>query len=333
MTGNSLSRLEKVEVREIWADEARDFTPWLASDGNISLLGDTIGLELEVEAQEKSVGPFKADILCKETADDHYVLIENQLEKTNHIHLGQLVTYAAGLHAATIVWIADTIRDEHRAAIDWLNEITSEDFRFFALEIEAWRIGNSPAAPKFNVVSKPNDWSSDVSQAARSSSSGELSDTKRLQLEYWIALRERMEASRSSISYRKPRPQHWQTFPIGRSKFGLTASVNTQAGFLRVAVSCKGPNALAHFELLQQNREEIEREFGEQLEWEELPTRKASRISIKQHNVDPMDRSQWDFQLAWIQERLETFDRTFRSKIRMLDAASFDPEDLDRHEP
>ena len=141
MTQSNLGRLEQIALRSIWVTEAGDFTPWLAQDDNLRLLGDTIGIELELETQEKAVGPFSADILCKDTANDSWVLIENQLERTDHIHLGQLLTCAAGLQAVTIVWIARRLTEEHRAALDWLNEITEEKFRFFGLEIEVWRIG------------------------------------------------------------------------------------------------------------------------------------------------------------------------------------------------
>jgi len=147
MNDETLGRLEQVELRTIWVNEAVDFTPWLARPENISELAKTLGLELEVEGQEGPVGPFRADILCKDVGTDAWVLIENQLEKTDHGHLGQLLTYAAGLQAVTIVWVAARFTEEHRAALDWLNEITKDDVRFFGLEIELWKIGSSPAAP------------------------------------------------------------------------------------------------------------------------------------------------------------------------------------------
>ena len=146
-----LGRLERVKLREAWSTEAQDFTPWLAREENLAILSETLEVELQPEAQEKSVGPFRADILCR-NADDGgtWVLIENQLERTDHLHLGQLLTYAAGLNAVTICWIAASFTDEHRAALDWLNEITDERFHFFGLEVELWRIGDSEPAPKFN---------------------------------------------------------------------------------------------------------------------------------------------------------------------------------------
>lgn len=182
-----LGRLEAVDIRDVWSDEAQNFTPWLAEEDNLALLSKTLGMELELEAQEKPVGPFRADILCKDTADNSWVLIENQLDGTDHKHVGQLITYSAGLQAVTIIWIARDFADEHRAALDWLNEITTDDFRFFGLEIELWKIGDSHMAPKFNIVSKPNDWSRSVRQATRG---GDLSESGMLYRNYWSELKD-----------------------------------------------------------------------------------------------------------------------------------------------
>ena len=167
MTAHNLGRLEQVKLREAWESEPQDFTPWLAQVENLKLLSETLKMELVAEGTEQGVGSFRADILCRDTIDDSLVLIENQLERTDHNHLGQLLTYAAGLQTVTIIWVAARFADEHRAALDWLNEITDERFRFFGLEIELWRIGDSPAAPKFNIVSKPNEWVRAVSQTTR----------------------------------------------------------------------------------------------------------------------------------------------------------------------
>ncbi len=223
-----LGKLEKVDLKTIWENEAYNFTPWLAQKENLELLGDAIGIELELEAQEKDVGPFRADILCKNTEDDSLVLIENQIERTDHKHLGQLLTYAAGLQSVVIVWVASKFTEEHRAALDWLNEITDKKFRFFGLEVELWKIGNSAAAPKFNIVSQPNNWSKTVSDAAKEIENQTTSETKKLQYRYWLELVDYLEEVRSKVRPQEPRPQHWLTFTIGRSGFHLNTLLNTR---------------------------------------------------------------------------------------------------------
>ena len=205
----TLGRLERVELRDIWVTEAQDFTPWLAREENLKVLADAVNMDLELEAQEKNVGPFRADILCLNSDDGSWVLIENQLERTDHGHLGQLLTYASGLDVVTIVWVAAKFTDEHRASLDWLNEITDNTFRFFGLEVELWRIGDSPAAPKFNVVSKPNDWTRTISQAARRISEGEISEVKVQQFRYWTALADLLTASNSTIKPPAPPAKQW----------------------------------------------------------------------------------------------------------------------------
>jgi uncharacterized protein DUF4268 len=150
-------------------------------------------------------------------------LIENQLERTDHGHLGQLLVYASGLKAVTIVWIARQFTEEHRATLDWLNAITEEEFQFFGLEIELWRIGSSAPAPKFNIISKPNDWSRQVTQGARNIESSEPSDIKKTQLEFWTGFMEFLANRESKVRPTAPRPQHWASFSIGRSGFRLDA--------------------------------------------------------------------------------------------------------------
>ena len=164
-----LARLASINLREAWVSEPADFTPWLARKENLELLGESLGIPLELESTEQSVGPFAADILCRDPLSEQWVLIENQLAQTDHTHLGQIITYAAGLNAVTVIWIASKFVEQHRAALDWLNEITSEGTNFFGVEVELWRIGASPQmAPKFNIVSKPNAWSKQVPKVRRS---------------------------------------------------------------------------------------------------------------------------------------------------------------------
>jgi len=312
-----LGRLEKVDPRTVWTNEAIHFTPWLALEDNLALLGDTIGLDLELSTREQSVGPYRADIVCKDTITDSWVLIENQLERTDHTHLGQLLTYAAGLDAVTIVWIAPRITDEHRAALDWLNEVTDERINFFGLEIELWRIGDSPIAPKFNIVSQPNDWVRTLS-ASRQSTAGELTPTKQMQLEYWTAFKVYLEEHGSFLKSQKPFPQHWSNFAIGRSGFYLSAQMNTRDSVLNVSLIIDGRDAKAQFRALQAQKAEIEAEIGQPLTWRELPGKKSSDISLYLKDVDPNNRAQWPEQHAWLRQTLEAFHHAFAPRVRNL---------------
>lgn len=153
-----IGRLEKQDIRDVWPREDSDFTPWLAEPDNLDLLAETLGLgSLDEIYDEVAVGRFRADLVCRDL-DGHRVIIENQFATSDHKHLGQLLTYLAGTEARTIVWIAEHIREEHRAAIAWLNSSTSLEYAFFGVELEVWRIGPSAAAPKFEVVEQPNNW-------------------------------------------------------------------------------------------------------------------------------------------------------------------------------
>jgi hypothetical protein len=325
----ALGRLERVELRNIWETEDQHFTPWLAQEDNLQVLADTLKMELELEAQEKNVGPFRADILCKNTDDGSWVLIENQLERTDHGHLGQLMTYASGLNAVTIIWIADRFTEEHRSALDWLNDITDEHFRFFGLEVELWKIGDSPAAPKFNVVSKPNDWTRSISKASKAISETGLTDTKRKQQEFWAQLKAQLEECESPIRMHKPMPQHWMNIGIGRSGFLLCPTLNTKEKRIGVELQMNDEDAKAYFSLLKLEKENVEKEIGHELEWKELPERKSSRIILFKHGVDPLNTAVWPEYRQWFVDKLELFNHVFRNRIKVLDTAALEAFGLD----
>lgn len=231
-------------------------------------------------------------MLCKDIGSNSWVLVENQLESTDHGHLGQLLTYASGLEAVTIVWIAARFIEEHRATLDWLNKITDESFRFFGLEVELWRIGDSPAAPKFNIVSKPNDWSRSVAHAARAIDETELSKTRIMQRSYWEGFNLALDRTRGPVlGSRKPPAQSWMAQPIGRSGFNLAGVTNRPKRQIRAELYISGDSAKSFFSLLKQQKEEVEQELGYPLEWEELPAGRDSRVSIYLNDVDPKDET------------------------------------------
>jgi hypothetical protein len=310
-----LGRLEKIDLRSFWKREDTDFTPWLAKEENIQLLSETIGIELEVVSQEESVGPFSADILCKDTINDHYVLIENQLERTDHTHLGQLMTYAAGLDAVTIIWIAQKFTEEHRAALDWLNRITDNTFTFFGIEIELYKIGESEAAPMFNIVSKPNDWSKLVKKSA---STQNVTDTKLLQQEYWQGLKDYMEDNKSFVKMQSPPPQHWTNIAIGKSNFHLSASVSSRDKSVNIWLNILGENSKENFDKLhEQSYENSLIEISKDLVWDRMEGRKMSAVMLKS-NGDFAEKSDWINQFAWFKEHIEKYTKYFKPKVAKL---------------
>ena len=317
----NLKQLTPVELSDVWETEPQHFTPWLAQEENLERLGKTLQIELELEAQEINVGGFRADLLCKNTVDGSWVLIENQLALTDHTHVGQLLTYAAGLDAYTVIWIAQTFRQEHRAMLDWQNRITDESYRFFGVEVKVWQIEDSACAVQFDVVSSPNDWGRGVSRHIG------LTKTEEQLKKYWTGLRDYIEDKDSPVNLGSPGKRAFHQFSIGRGGFNLMAWVLRADGKIGIRLVIRGENAKAFFHLLKKQQEEIHNVFGETLEWNELPNHQASRISLYQTDTDPLDENDWHRQYQWFTTKLELFDEVFRGPIRGLDAADWIPED------
>ena len=312
----AFGRLEPVDLRAAWEREHTHFTPWLAREENLALLGATIGIELELQAQEQMVGPFRADLLCKDTTDGSLVLIENQIERTDHSHLGQVITYAAGLEAVTIVWIARRFTEEHRAALDWLNEVSHEKIRFFGLEVELWRIGTSPIAPKFNVIARPNDWSKTVREAA----TGSTTELQAYRYEFWASFLAHLERQGTTLSAnRKPSPDHWMTWGLGKTGFHLSGLVGFRDKYCVARLVLEGGQGHGEYFALLEHRSEIETALSTPVVWDRAEDRKASYIAVQRNDLDPMDRAQWPEIHAWLQEKLEEFDRVFRPIVKKLE--------------
>lgn len=313
-----LGRLVRVNLRDAWEHEALQFTPWLAQTENISLLGDAIHLDLEVQSSEAPVGPCSADILCKDTLTGHYVLIENQLERTDHSHLGQLLTYAAGLDAVTIVWIAARFTDEHRAALDWLNRSTAEGLNFFGLELEVWKIGDSPLAPKFNVVSQPNDWVKTVKQQADVSAASALTAFQKLHLEYWTRFQSFLEERQSPVRTSKPSKESWVEVALGRSYFTLVAANSMRDNQTWVYLRIYGPAAKQQFSTMEQTYgEAINAMAPGKVEWRALPTNKESQLRLTRPS-EPSNQATWPELMSWMAETLERWSQTLRPIVKAL---------------
>lgn len=312
-----LGSLSRVNLRDVWTHEATDFTPWLASSNNLAVMSDAVGLDLELVSQEEFIGPYRADIICKDRLSGQTVLVENQLEKTDHLHLGQILTYAAGIQAKTVIWVASRFTDEHRAALDWLNEITDEDHEFFGLEIELWRIGESPPAPKFNVISSPNEWSRSVKEATSSSKSH--GPRQALYLRYWQAFHLYQKEQNPPVKAPKPYPQQWLTFSAGRTAFSFETIVSWEQKIsVRLYVVCNSPSPKAVFRYFHKRKEEIEAAMGYVLEWTEMPAKKGVGIGLTRHDCDIEDESRWPEYVKWHAQTLKKLDDVFRPMIKSL---------------
>lgn len=233
----NLDKLKKVDLRDVWPHEALDFTKWLSEEPNLAILSSAVGIELELIETESSVGSFNVDIYAQEAGTGRKVIIENQLEDTNHDHLGKVITYAAGKGAEVVVWVVARARDEHRQAIEWLNQHTDSDFGFFLVEIELWSIGDSLPAPRFNVVEQPNEWTKAIKLSEG------LSETERVKLSYWTKYREVAQATPEFLRVfnpQKPSKDHWTTLRCGTSAYRFALLIDTQRG--RIGIEFYVPN-------------------------------------------------------------------------------------------
>ena len=309
-----LAKIAKIDLRGIWPNEAANFTPWLAE--NISLLGEALGMDLELETAEASVGPYSLDILARDLGNGDSVVIENQLETTDHTHLGQLLTYMAGFDANVIVWIAKEFREEHREALDMLNHRTGEDTQFFGVAVELWKIADSPPAVNFKLVVTPNDWRKrTISQARATRKVSEQNERFRT---FFQDLVDTLREEHRFTNRRKGYPRHWYHFPTGhgtRAQFG--ASFASKGDVVRIEVYLDSDREANKrlFDRLIESKDAIEAELGVGLEWERLNERKASRISIvRQGSIDDDDETLQAIR-GWMVANLLKFKQVFGPRL------------------
>lgn len=301
----NLGTLKKItDLRSIWPHEALNFTPWVAE--NVDLLADVVGLDITVDETESSVGDFNVDIYASETGTDRKIIIENQLEDTDHDHLGKLITYASGKGADVVIWVVKHAREEHKAAVEWLNNHTDDKIGFFLCEIKLFQIGDSQIAPAFTVVERPNDWTKEIRKTASANS------TQQQRLEYWQAFNDYAftDANFSRIfNKRKPTTDHWMDFSIGSSACHIAVSQIQKRKAVDVELYINDDKEL--FKSLFAHKDEIEKNMEMELEWKELPERKASRILIEK-TVDLDDRATWPEQFDYIMDTCIKMKRAFK---------------------
>ena len=276
-----LGKLTEIDVRKVWKHEQYDFSNWLAEEENIQELGNTLNLSLIDVETEKFVGNYRCDILCKDEITGKVVLIENQLEATNHDHLGKIITYASGLDASVVVWIVSSARQEHASAIEWLNKHTDDGLAFFLIEVHAYKIGNSDPAPQFTIIEQPNDFAKIVKAVSKNSG---ISDTEKCRLEFWTRFNEVLEERGKPFNKRKPTTDHWYSIAMGSSECQISIDLVNKEHKIRVGVWVSDNKEL--FDKFYQNREEIEESCGFKLRWNRLDNKKASLACTYIQNLD-----------------------------------------------
>ena len=268
-----LGKMKEVDIRKVWAHEQYDFSKWLTAEENIKELGDTLNLALTDVETEKFVGSYRCDIICKDELTGKSVLIENQLEQTNHDHLGKIITYASGLDASVVVWIVAEARQEHASAIEWLNKHTDDDLAFFLIEVHAYTIGDSDPAPMFRIIEQPNDFARSVKAVARQ---GELSDAQIKRQEFWTMFNDVIDQRGKPFNKRKATTDHWYEVAVGSSQCHISIDLVNKEHKIRVGLWITDNKDL--FDSMKEHRAEVEATTGFPLDWDRLDNKIAAVI-------------------------------------------------------
>ncbi len=268
-----LGKLHEVDIRKVWPHEQYDFSKWLAAEENIQELGNVLNLSLTDIETERLVGSYRCDILCRDEITGKVVLIENQLEQTNHDHLGKILTYASGLDASVVVWVVAAARDEHASAIEWLNKHTDDSISFFLIEIHAYKIGDSEPASQFKIIEQPNDFAKIVK---RISQDKEMNESQGCRLEFWTQFNDILEQRGKPFNKRKATTDHWYSVAVGSSECQISIDLVNKEHKIRVGLWIADNKE--RFDYMKQHKTEIEAAMGMALSWERLDNKKSSLI-------------------------------------------------------
>jgi len=305
-------KIKKLNLRDVWPKEAQDFTPWLAD--NIGALGEALGMELELKDTEAAVGDFSLDLLAKDLGTGHTVIIENQLSQTDHDHLGKLLTYAAGYSASAVVWLAEVVRDEHRQALEWLNQRTDEETQFFGVVVEVFKIDESKPAYSFKPVVSPSEWQ----KSKKRKISGTVSAKGEAYRNYFQSLIDELREKHRFTNAKIGQPQNWYAFSSGVSNIPF-AAVFAQGGKARTELYIDvgdGEKNKALFDWLYEQRDEIHSKLGKELEWERLDDKRASRIAVyRDGSIQSSEEELIDIK-AWHIENLLRFKKILSPLIK-----------------
>lgn len=298
-----LAKLQKIDLRKVWELEP-EFSAWLSQQENLDILGQELGLSIKPIKTEADVGKFRVDILAEEENTGRKIVIENQLEDTNHDHLGKIITYASGYDAEIIIWIVRDTNEQHQRAIEWLNEHTDEKIGFFLIKVELLQIENSNPAPKFYILASPNEWAKTTKE---SSSGGELSQTKLQQLEFWTKFRDFAKGKDSNMRLQTPRPRFYYDISMGFGDAHISLWTSSRNSSLVCGIWIAKNKKLFNF--LQTRKDEIEKEIQEKVEWVDF--RVASMVRIQTHVPNLFEYEEVEKFYIWLYEKTLLFKKVF----------------------
>ena len=294
-----LGKLEKVELRDIWKHEALDFTKWLAKEENIAILSKELGIDIEVLETEMNVGRYNVDIFAKDSQSDRKIIIENQLENTNHDHLGKVLVYSAGLDANIAIWIVKDVNEEHKQAIEWLNENTFDNINIFLVKVELWKIGNSLVAPKFQVICEPNNWT----KLLREKSYDDVNGIKLENLNYWRGFVDYSKSIDKTFITQKPSTHNWYVIRVGSSDYKISLLYNANLNSAKCQFIVLNKEI---YKELENVKEKINQDIPN-LEWDYLEDRKIDKISLNYNNVSEDVESSY----KWLLDNAIKFKEVF----------------------
>ncbi|WP_044917390.1 DUF4268 domain-containing protein [Oribacterium sp. FC2011] len=311
MATMKLGKLQEVDIRKLWSHEQYDFSEWLSKSENLELLNEAIGLTLSEVEKEVYVGAYRCDLVGTDETTGDKVIIENQLEISNHDHLGKIITYASGLDAKVVVWIVKEAREEHRSAIEWLNNNTPEKLSFFLIEIHAYQIGDSLCAPKFEVVEKPNGFIKNAK--TQSSGSGDYNKSQGERIEFWTRFNEILVERGKPFNVRKATTDHWYDIAIGTSDAHVSLTLVNKDGYVGVEFYIRDNKDL--FDKLYAQKEEIENRLGLEPDWQRLDGKKSSRVLYRISGLDFNDHSNYDSLMNEMIDKAVLFANVFKKYV------------------
>lgn len=309
-----LGKLKEVNIRKVWGHEQYGFSKWLSNEENINELGEILGLNLTDIKTEQFVGNYRCDIICKDEISEKIVLIENQLEATNHDHLGKIITYASGLDAAVVVWIVESAREEHASAIEWLNKHTDDTVDFFLIEVHAYQIGDSQPAPQFKIIEQPNDFAKNIKALSKTSEVGEVfARTMSNRLDFWTKFNEFIDNNGKPFNKHKATTDHWYNVAMGSSKCHISIDLVNKDHKIRVGVWI--PDCKELFDIFYANKEEIQAMVSFPLYWDRLESNKGSCACSYIDGLNFEDTSNYNELMAQITKNVIELKNAFRKYL------------------